>query len=165
MKKYRILVLAVAMVLGVALAALAQQQDASRPRWHQLRKAQLKAQQQAIETIQQHAAKLKAKMQEMVKNMPNWPQSDDQRDRPGARWRKWRKERLKFVDALESQLAILKGQRWLMAEHKEAIGELRAIRNLAKTEKADKTVERLGKLIGKRQKKYEDTLQTLNFDQ
>ena len=161
MKKYRILVLAVAMVLGVALAALAQQQDARRQSWNRLRKAQ----QQAIETIQQHAAKLKAKMQEMVKNMPNWPQSDDQRDRPGARWRKWRKERLKFVDALESQLAILKGQRRLMAEHEEAIGELRAIRNLAKTEKAGKTVERLDKLIGKRQKKYEDTLQTLNFDQ
>jgi len=161
MKKYRILVLAVAMVLGVALAALAQQQDARRPRWNRL----LKAQQQAIETIQQHAAKLKAKMQEMVKNMPNWPQSDDQRDRPRARWRKWRKERLKFVDALESQLAILKGQRRIGAEHKEAIGELRAIRNLAKTEKAGKTVERLDKLIDKRQKKYKDTLQTLNFDQ
>jgi DNA repair exonuclease SbcCD ATPase subunit len=161
MKKYRILVLAVAMVLGVALAALAQQQDARIQRWVRLRKAQ----QQAIETIQQHAAKLKAKMQEMVKNMPNWPQSDDQRDRPGARWRKWRKERLKFVDALESQLAILKGQRRLMAEHGGAIGELRAIRNLAKTEKAGKTVERLDKFIDKRQKKYEDTLRTLGFDQ
>ena len=160
MKKYRILVLAVAMVLGVALAALAQQQDARRQRWNRLRKAQ----QQAIETIQQHAAKLKAKMQEMVKNM-NRPQSDDRRNRLRGRWRKWREERLKFVDALESQLAILKGQRRLMAEHKEAIGELRAIRNLAKTEKAGKTVERLDKLIDKRQKKYEDTLQTLNFDQ
>ena len=160
MKKYRILVLAVAMVLGVALAALAQQQDARRQRWNQLHKAQ----QQAIETIQQHAVKLKAKMQEMVKNM-NRPQSDDRRDRLRGRWRKWREERLKFVDALESQLAILKGQRRLLAEHKEAIGELRAIRNLAKTEKAGKTVERLDKLIGKHQKKYEDTLQTLNFDQ
>jgi len=160
MKKYRILVLAVAMVLGVALAALAQQQDARRQRWNQLRKAQ----QQAIETIQQHAATLKAKMQEMVKNM-NRPQSDDRRDRPSATWRKWRKERLKFVDALESQLAILKGQRRLRAEHGGATRELRAIRNLAKTEKAGKTVERLDKLIDKRQKKYEDTLRTLGFDQ
>ncbi len=157
MKKYRILVLAVAMVLGVALAALAQQQDARRQRWNRLHKAQ----QQAIETIQQHAVKLK----EMVKNMPNWPQSDDRRDRPRTIWRKWREERLKLVDALESQLAILKGQRRLGAEHKEAIGELRAIRNLAKTEKAGKTVERLDKLIDKHQKKYKDTLQTLNFDQ
>ncbi len=160
MKKYRILVLAVAMVLGVALAALAQQQDARRQRWNRLHKAQ----QQAIETIQQHAVKLKAKMQEMVKNM-NRPQSDDQKDSPRATWRKWREEKLKLVDALESQLAILKGQRRLGAEHKEAIRELIAIRNLAKTEKAGKTVERLDKLIDKRQKKYEDTLQTLNFDQ
>ena len=160
MKKYRILVLAVAMVLGVALAALAQQQDARRQRWNRPRKAQ----QRAIETIQQHAAELKAKMQEMVKNM-NRPQSDGRRNRPRATWRKWREERLKLVDALESQLAILKGPLRLRAEHEEAIGELRAIRNLAKTEKAGKTVERLDKLIDKRQKKYEDTLQTLSFDQ
>jgi hypothetical protein len=162
MKKYRILVLAVAMVLGVALAALAQQQDARRQRWNQMRKVQ----QQAIETIQQHVATLKAKMQEMVKNM-NRPQSDDQRDRLIARatWRKWREERLKLVDALESQLAILKGPVRRRAEHEEAIGELRAIRNLAKTEKAGKTVERLDKLIDKRQKKFEDTRRTLGFDQ
>jgi len=161
MKKYRILVLAVAMVLGVALAALAQQQNARRQRWQRLRKAQ----QQAVETIQQHAAKLKAGMEERAQNMQNRPQSDDQRSKLRDAWRKWREEQMKLVDALESQLAILKGPRRLRTEHEEAIGELRAIRNLAKTENADKTVEHLDKLIDKRQKKYEDTRRTLGFDQ
>jgi hypothetical protein len=161
MKKYRILVLAVAMVLGVALAALAQQQDARRQRWQRLRKAQ----QQAIETIQQHTAKLKAGMEESAQNMQNRPQSDDHRNKLRATWRKHREEQLKLVDAIESQLVILKGPRRLRTEHEEALGELRAIRDLAKTENADKTVKRLDRLIDKRQKKFEDTRRTLGLDQ
>ena len=165
MKKHLILVLVTAMVLGAGLAALAQQDSSRRQRWQRQREAQ----REAIETIQKHAAKLQANMEEAAKAMENRPRredmSEEERNKFRETRRKQREEQQKIVDDLELQVAKLKGSRRLSTEHEEAIGELKAIRDLAAEEKAGKTTERLEKLISKNQTKYEEMLQKLGFEQ
>lgn len=57
--------------------------------------------------------------------------------------------------AFEQQIAKLK------AEHEESVGELKAILELAKKEKASETAKRLQKLISKHQKEFDDRLKAL----
>jgi hypothetical protein len=165
MKKHLTLILAVAMILGVALAVLAQQTEERRQRFQRYREAQ----QQAIDAIQAHAAKLKASMEESAQAMQNRPQwqdmSEEQRNQLRETFRKRREEQQKIVADLDLQVARLKGPRQLRTEHEEVVEELRAILDVAGQEKAKKTAGLLEKLIGKHQTKYEDTLKKLGFEQ
>jgi len=165
MKKRLILVLAVAMILGVALAAFAQQDDSRRERMRQRWQQWRAAQQQAIATIQKSAAKLAASMEEAAKAMQNRSQwqdmSEEERNKLRETWRKQREEWQKTIADLELQITILKGQRQLRTEHEEAMEELKAIRDLASGQAA----ERLGMLIDKHQKKYEEMLKKTGLEQ
>ncbi|MBN1845914.1 MAG: hypothetical protein JW810_09540 [Sedimentisphaerales bacterium] len=164
MKKVILSTLAVAMVIGLALSAWAQQDDARRQR----RQQQRLAQQQAIEMILTNAAKLKAQMEEASQAMQNRTQmqdmSEEERTQLRETFMKQREERQKLIADLELQIAILKGPRQLRTEHEEAQAELQAIRDLAAQEKAEQTAERLAKLIDKSRLDYENTLKAMGVE-
>ena len=165
MRKHVTTALAVVMILGVALAAWAQQDDPRRQRWQQW----LQAQQQAVEAIEADTAKLKAAMEAVTQAVQDRQQqqdlSDEQRTAQRETWRKRREERQAVLKDLTLQIAKLKGPRQLRREHDQTLAELKAIRDLAAGEKATQTAARLGKLIDERQAEFEQTLTTLGFGQ
>ena len=165
MRKHVIAALTVVMVLGLALAAWAQQDNARQQRWEKWRKAQ----QQAADAIVADAAKIKADMEAVTQALQNRQQqqdlSEEQRTALRETWRKRREERRTVLADLTLQIAKLKGQRQLKREHDKAMEELKAIRELATSEKATQTAASLGKLIDDRQTEFEKTLVTLGFDQ
>lgn len=160
MKMYPIKIVMVVTVLVVALAALAQQDDSRRQRMQRLselgRQAR-EAMQQAAETIQDQAAKLKAHMEEGSKMS-----REEGRKIRGTRGDR-NEERQKMITNLELQIEKVKGPIQLRAEHEDSMGELKVILDLAVEEKAKKTAERLEKLIEKHQTIYDDKLQKLGF--
>jgi hypothetical protein len=68
-----------------------------------------------------------------------------------------------MVAAIEQEVARLKGPRRLRTEFDESMSDLKAIREKATEEKAQGTAELLDKLIAKKQKQLDDTLQKLGF--
>jgi len=64
--------------------------------------------------------------------------------------------RMSIAERFEEQIAKMR------TEHEEFIGELKAIRKLAETEKAKKTIERLDKLIEKHEKQYQENIAQIN---
>ena len=165
MKHQLIAVLAVAMILTAALASWAQQADARRQRWEQRRKAQ----QQAIEAIQADAAKLHAAMEtgaQAMRNRGSWRDlPDDERTKLREKFGQRREEWRNILTDLDLQIAKLKGSRQLRREHEEALKELKAVRDLATSEKAAGTAAGLGALIEKRETEFKQTLTTLGFEQ
>jgi len=81
------------------------------------------------------------------------------------KFRKFREERQQSITVIETQIAKLKGERQLTAKHKESIGKLNAIRELAVKEKAKETAAGIEKLIAEQQKEFEATLKKLGFRQ
>ncbi len=166
MKKYVITAL-VFIVLGVSLAALAQevvQQDARRERMRQ----RWAAQQQAVEKIQKLSADLKADMEEAALARQNQPSrenmTEEERTKLRETFAKRREKQQGIVSELEQQVAILKGSNQLQTELESDLGELKAIRDLATEEKAEKTAARLTLLIDKKQTSFETTLKTLGLE-
>lgn len=155
-------VLATGIVLGVALAAMAQQDDAKQ-RWQRWREAQNKA----IQAIQADGVKLRAAFEEAGRAMPSperWGSMSDEernklREAARARW----DEQQKVLADLEQQIAVMKGPRQLKAEQEEAIRELTEIRDLARQEKAPKAAERLQKLMDRRQAQYDQIVQKIGI--
>lgn len=164
MKKHLVGVPTTVMVLGIALAAVAQQDEAARQRWQRWREAQNKA----IQTIQADAVKLRVGFEEVGKAMPSperWgSMSEDERNKlreaGRARWQ----EQQKILADLEQQIAVLKGPRQLKSEQDQAVQELSGIRDLAGQEKAQKTVDRLQGLIDRRRAEYDQILQKIGVE-
>ena len=162
MKRYLI---ATVVVLAVAWIAFGQEQSERAQRWARYRQAQT----EAIETIQNQAAKLKAASEESAKRMAsfrNWQDlSEDERAKLREEWTKRREEWGKTLEAIEQQVAKLKGRRRLSAEHEEAINELKEIQELAQKENADETAKHVEELITEHQEEFEATLKKLGLDQ
>lgn len=162
MKRRIISIVTILVVLVVVWAAFGQQRE-RRQRSAQYRQTQLKA----IEVIQEQAAKLKAGMEAMTRpegRRSSEDLSEEERAKLRDRFTKMREERQKAVAAIEQQLARLKGQRQLKAEHEESLAELQAIRQLALKEKAEETAKSLMQLILKRNKEFEATMQRLGLE-
>ena len=163
MHKHIISGLVAAMILGVALAAVAQQDADRAQRFRQRREAQMKA----VETIQQHAAKLKADMEasaQAMRDRSQWQNmSEEERNQLRESFMKRREQQQKLLADIELQVNLLRGSRQLRTEHEEAIGKLQAIHDLAVQEKATRTAQRLQKMIAQRQTAYDQTLEKLGF--
>lgn len=163
MKRELTRVLTAVTVLGIALAAVAQQDDTAKQRWQQRREAQNKA----IQAIQADGVKLRAAFEEAGKALPNperWSSmSDEERNkiREAARVR-WDQEQ-KILADLEQQIAVMKGPRQLKIEQDEEMRELAEIRDLATQEKASKAANRLQGLIDRRQAKHNQTIQQIGL--
>ena len=164
MKRHLIFALAVATILGAALAAVAQQDDARRQRWQRWQQAQ----ERAIGSIQQDAAKLKVAMDEATRAMQNrsrWESlSEEERTRLREAWRKRREEWVNVLTDIETQVTLLKGPRQIRAEQEEAVAELKAVLDLARQENAPKTAERVEALIETRRAKYQERLEKIGIE-
>jgi peroxiredoxin len=64
-------------------------------------------------------------------------------------------ERRKILDAIEQQIARLRGERQRIEDPQRIIGDLQALRELAVQEKAQETTKRIDQLIEQRQKEIE----------
>ena len=114
------------------------------------REEQLKA----IEEIQGQVAKLKAAIEAMPgpEERSKWRDlSEEERTKLRERMGGVFRERQQAIRAIEEQIAELRGPRPPSAESQERIRELRAIHALAVEEKAEKTAERLQRLIARYQ--------------
>jgi hypothetical protein len=163
MKRRIVSVITVLAVLMLVWAAFGQQQERGQ-RFSRYRQAQL----EAVEVIQEQAAKLKADMEAMARpegraSFENLPEEERAKLREG--FTKRREEQQKAIAVIELQIARLKGQRQLKAEHEGALTELQEIRQLALKEKAEETAKRLMQLILKRNKEFEANMQKLGLEQ
>ncbi len=161
MRKTIFIVLA---VLVVACTTFGQREGRPTQRRGLGREEQLKA----IKAIEEQLAKLKAGLEESLQRQ-DWGSfrelSDEERTKLRERWAKRREEQQKALEAIEEQIAKLKGQRQLRTEHEESIGQLKAILEQAVKEKAKQTADQLEKLISKRREEFKDILQKLGLDQ
>jgi len=161
MRKYVISSVAVLVVLAACWVVFGQQ-EGQRQRFGQYREAQMKA----IEVIQAQSAKLKAAWEEAAKESQGRDfqnLSEEERTKLRETFTKRREEQQKMVAAIEQEVARLKGPRRLRTEFDESMADLKAILDKAKEEKAQGTAELLDKLIAKKQKQLDDTLQKLGF--
>lgn len=163
MKKRLVLILAVATVLVVALAAVAQQ-GGGMERFRQRREAQMKA----LDTIQQNAAKLKAAMEEAGRSMQNRPSfqdmSEDERAKMREEFTKRREEQRTLIAGMEQELERLKGASSLWTEYDESVAPLKEVLASAQNEKATATAAKVEQLLAQRQKQFEDKLTALGYD-
>jgi hypothetical protein len=161
MRKYVIASVAILVVLAACLIVFGQQ-EGQRQRFAQYREAQMKA----VDTIQEQAGKLKAAWEEAAKESQGRDfqnLSEEERTKLRESFTKRREEQQKMVAAIEQEVARLKGPRRLRTEFDESTSDLKAILDKAKEEKAQGTAELLDKLIAKKQKQLDDTLQKLGF--
>lgn len=163
MKRYLVRVPAVVAVLGVALVAVAQQDEAARQRWQQWREVENKA----IQAIRADGVRLRTLFDEgsrAVLTPEQWQAlSEEERKKFRDQWRTRWEEHQKIVADLEQQTAVLKGPRQLKAECDEALVELAAIRDIARQEKAPKAAERIQGLIDRRQARYDQIIQKIGI--
>jgi len=166
MKKYLVATL-ILIVLGVSLAAVAQQAGQQNARGERMRQ-RWAAQQQAIEKIQKLSADLKADMEEAALARQNQPPRENMTDEERAKlretWAKRREKQQGIVTEMEHQVAILKGSGQLQTELEADLNELKAIRDLATEEKAEKTATRLIQFIDIKQTNFDTTLKNLGLE-
>ncbi len=157
----------VLIVLGVSLAAVAQQAGQQNARGERMRQ-RWAAQQQAVEKIQKLSADLKTDMEEAALARQNQPSRENMTDEERAKlretWAKRREKQQRILAELEQQVAILKGSGQLQTELEADLGELKSIRDLATEEKAEKTAARLTLLIDKKQTNFDTTLKNLGLE-
>ena len=157
----------VLIVLGVSLAAVAQQAGQQNARGERMRQ-RWAAQQQAVEKIQKLSADLKTDMEEAALARQNQPSRENMTDEERAKlretWTKRREKQQRILAELEQQVAILKGSGQLQTELEADLGELKSIRDLATEEKAEKTAARLTLLIDKKQTNFDTTLKNLGLE-
>lgn len=126
------------------------------------------AQQQALEKIQKLSAELKAEMEEAAlarqNQQPQGNITDEERAKLRETWTKRREKQQGIVTEMEHQVAILKGSGQLQTELEADLNELKAIRDLAKEEKAEKTASRLNQLIDLKQTNFDTTLKNLGLE-
>lgn len=162
MKRLIIPTIGVLIVLIVAYVALGQEQEQRRQRWAQRREMQMKA----IEAIQEHAAKLKASIEESTRSRENWQElSDDERAKLREQFRQRREEMNNILTTMEEQIMILKGPRTLREEQDKSIAELRELQGLAQKDNATETAKRIEEMITKHQQEFEQKLQKFGFGQ
>ena len=161
MKRYLILSVVVLTVLAAAWMVFGQEQSERAQRFAQYRQAQTKA----IEMIQEQAARLKAGMEAQMRPEGYADLSEEEKAKLKEKFAKMREERQQALEVIEQQVLILKGRRQLDQEHEESVAELQTIVELATKEKATETTNHVEKLIAKRNKEFEDTMQKLGLEQ
>jgi hypothetical protein len=162
MKKQIVLVLAIATILVVALAAVAQQGQGMQ-RFQQRREAQMKA----IDTLQQDTAKLKTAMDEAAKAMQGRDfqnMSEDERTKMREESTKRREEQTKLMAEMTQALAQLKGAGAMWQEYDESVAPLKDLLASAQNEKATATAAKIEQILAQRQKQFEAKMTALGYD-
>jgi len=162
MKKQIVLVLAIATILVVALAAVAQQGQGME-RFQQRREAQMKA----LDTLQQGAAKLKAAMEAMTKAMQGRDRqnmSEEERTKMREESAKRREEQTKLMAEMTQALNQLKGSGALWQEYDESVAPLKDLLASAQSEKATATAAKIEQILAQRQKQFDEKMKALGYD-
>jgi len=163
MKKRFVLILAVATVLVVTLAAIAQQDQAGGQRFQQRREAQMKA----ADTLQQNAAKLKAAMEAQGRGMQGrnfQDMSEEERTKMREESTKRREEQTKLLADMTQALAQLKGAGPMWQEYDESVAPLKDLLASAQSEKATATAAKIEQVLAQRQKQFETKMTALGYD-
>lgn len=116
-----------------------------------MREDQLKV----IAAMEEQVAKLKA----LIETQPGPEEfakmkelSEEERTKLREKFAKAREGRQRAIEAIEQNIAQLRGERPRAEERQQLIDELQAIRDLARQEKAEGTAKRLEQLIDRQQK-------------
>ena len=121
----------------------------------------------AVEALQTETAKLKAfldkDLQREFDSQSFQRLSAEQRARLREERFKEFAERRRLIESIEQQVAKIKGLRELRTKHDEILEKLKAIRDVARKEKADKTAECLEALIEMHKETFENKLIELGF--
>ncbi len=162
MKKQIVLVLAVATILVVALAAVAQQGQGMQ-RFQQRREAQMKA----LDTLQQNAAKLKTDMEAAAKAMQGRDfqnMSEEERTKMREESAKRREAQTKLMAEMTQALNQLKGAGALWQEYDESVAPLKDLLASAQSEKATATTAKIEQILAQRQKQFEEKMTAMGYD-
>jgi len=163
MKRHHIVVLVVVTVLALAFVAVAQQGQGME-RFRQRREAQM----QALETIQQNAAKLKTGMEESAQGMRGGQNfqdlSEDERAKLREEFMQRRRQQQELIAQMEQEMMKLKGSSDLWREYDESMEPLKQLLTAAQNEKAQKTASMVEQMIAQRQKKFDDNMTALGYD-
>jgi hypothetical protein len=147
MKRYLISSVVILTILVVSWMAFGQPQGDFRERMARMREAQTKA----IEVIQQQVAELKKGFEPPTFDRERFREmSDEEREKFREERRKVFEARQTAINTIITQVAILQGQEQ-PAEGQRYIlvntADLKAVQELAKKEKAEKTAERITELL------------------
>jgi hypothetical protein len=168
MKKCMIAGLAAALVLTVAWSAVGQPQGGGAGqgagggrgmgRGGFNKETQLKA----VAALQEQAAKLKA----LIDSMPAMPAGgfQDMTDEDRTKMREIGEQRTGVVAAIQQQVDQLKGIRGFVTENQQAMGELKALQEVANKEKATETAKKIGEMITAKQKQLEDKAKAMGIE-
>lgn len=145
MKRYLILTVVAVMVLSLACPALGQREARERRSSGQGRGRSQNLSEEERARLRERMPRMSEEEREQFRR-----QMRDRLNtgRPGV----GREGQKRMAERFEEQIAEMK------KKHQEAIGELKAIRELALKEKAKKTAARLDKLIAKHEEKFEKEL-------
>ena len=122
------------------------------------------AQMDAIAAIEAELAKLKAPPENMPNRGSFQDMSDEERAQMRQRFQQMREERNKSIEAIEDQLAVLKGARTLTQEHDQAIEALQALKATADKENAKETSAAIQKMIDEKNKTFEEKMSKLGME-
>lgn len=160
MRKRTILVVGVLLTVVLAWTAIAQPPAGGG--FGRMREAQ----QNALASLQEQAAKLKAMMDRAPQGMQGrsfQDMTEEERTKLREEFTKRREEQRTIMTTMQQQMDILKGGRQLMVEHQEALAPLKDLLASAKSENATATAAKVEKLIADRQKQFEDKMAAMGF--
>jgi hypothetical protein len=159
MRKRSILVVGVLLTAVLAWTAIAQPPAGGFGRMRE-------AQQNALASLQEQVAKLKAMIDQAPQGMQGrsfQDMTEEERTKLREEFTKRREEQRAIMAAMQQQMDILKGGRQLMVEHQEALTPLKDLLASAQSEKATATAAKIEKLIADRQKQFEDKMAAMGF--
>ena len=177
MKKYGSSIVGVLLVLAAAWVAFGQAEKPQRPQraqgqgmgqggggqfGAQFREAQLKA----VAAVQEQIGKLKAFLEAPGPATPAGGfqnASEEERTKMREAFTQRREQQQQIMEAIDTELAKLKGARQLLREQEQGTKELQAIREVAAKEQAKETLKSIDELIAKRQKAFEDRIAKLGL--
>lgn len=114
-----------------------------------------------VAAIEEQVAKLKAFIQSQM-GPEDWAKlrelAAEERAKLREKLTQTFEERQKILDAIEQQIAQLRGERQRTEDAQRIVADLQAIRELAVKEKAQETAKRIDQLIEQRQKEIEQKL-------
>jgi hypothetical protein len=162
MKRHLISIVTIVVVLIAAWVSFGQPETSERSRgdrarggadrWRMRREQRAKA----IAAMEEQIAKIKLGLERRPQGAKRWQElSDEEKNELRKKFREIRDERNKSIAVIKAQIAKLRGERRLTAEHEKTIGKLKAIRQLAVKEKAKETAAAIDKLIAEQQKEFE----------
>ena len=122
------------------------------------------AQMDAIAAIEAELTKMKAPPENMPDRGSFQDMSEEERTQMRERFRQMRDERMNSIQAIDDQLAILKGARTLTQEHDQAIEALQALKASADKENAKETSAAIQKMIDEKNKAFEEKMAKLDME-